>query len=628
MAMDCKSCEELLLDYVYGELDEPTARSVAAHLETCAACRRREGRYRATLARLDVLKGVEIPTESARTIRQALSREMLLAGPGSEVKSYGLFSRRHTLAAAAVLLVAAAIYVVMNLGGPGSITITRAAYAESEVRHVAYELTVFNSDLALVKDKRIIVNLQRGENLVRFTDVAAMIDPTSVRFTSDTDPLTTKVLEQNYEFDLATPAALLRRFIDQKVTCVTKDGQLIEGYLASYDLSGGASLAQVGQVTLPRPGPLRGPARSDRFVVNQSASYQTGNDFDPLSFPQQYWRDVPAARSLVLSAKPGKGETAIVSIDDLESIRLATIPKGLLVKPTLVWTVKTERPGPHNTVLAYQTRGFSWNADYVVTVGKGDVLDWQGWVTISNTSGTRYPDTKLKLIAGDVHRVTEEKPVDHFLMTRTEANAFGVADKAFEEKAFFEYHLYTLSEPTTLNNNQTKQLKLLRAADVKAQRRYVFEASRNPRNALVELEVWNKKENRLGMPLPKGRVRFRQLDPDDELQYIGQDAIDHTPKDEKITLKIGTVFDIVGERKGVRASATPRSRTETVTIPVRNHKSEPVVVIVREHPNPGDWNVSENNIKYEKVNVTTIEFPLEIPANSERSVTYTIRYQW
>jgi hypothetical protein len=313
-------------------------------------------------------------------------------------------------------------------------------------------------------------------------------------------------------------------------------------------------------------------------------------------------------------------------MDDLESIRLATIPKGLLVKPTLVWTVKTERPGPHDTVLAYQTRGFSWNADYVVTVGKGDVLDWQGWVTISNTSGTRYPDAKLKLIAGDVHRVTEKKPVVYDDFVNGMANAAKAADKAFEEKAFFEYHLYTLSEPTTLNNNQTKQLKLLRVTDVKAQRRYVFEAQVNPRNALVELEVWNKKENRLGMPLPKGRVRFRQLDPDDELQYIGQDTIDHTPKDEKITLKIGTVFDIVGERKGARQSATPRSRTETVTIPVRNHKNEPVVVIVREHPDVGDWTITESNIKYEKVNVTTIEFPLEIPANAERSVNYTIRY--
>jgi len=619
MAAECGSFEELILDYIYGELDESTAKSVAAHLATCAACRQTESRTRATLSRLDALKGERIPGQSARMIREALTREMLLAPAASEGATHGLFTRRRALAAAAVLLLAAALYIVMNPAGPGS----GRAYAESEVRHLSYELTVFNDNLALVKDKRLIVNLARGDTLVRFNDVAAMIDPTSVRFTSETDPVTTKVLEQNYEYDLATPEALLRRFIDQKVTCVSKDGQLIEGYLASYDLGSGAGVVRDEEqriVALNQSYQRRGAPTRQRLMRAEAQQWDTTNE-----------EEAPESGGcIVLSSKPGKGETAIVSIDDLESIRLASIPKGLLVKPTLVWVVKSDRPGPHNTVLSYLTSGFSWNADYVVTVGKGDVLDWQGWVTITNNSGTRYPDTKLKLIAGDVHRVVEGTGHGGGL---GEDQYFGLpedaeADKAFVEKAFFEYHLYTLNEPTTLNNNQTKQLKLLRAADVKAQRRYIFEADRNPTNAFVELEVWNKKENHLGMPLPKGRVRFRQLDPDDELQYIGEDTIDHTPKDEKVTLKLGSAFDVTGERKAVRQIPRARSRTLTMTVPVRNHKNEPVVVIVREHPNAGDWTITESNVKYEKVNVTTVEFPLEIPANAERAVTYTISNQW
>ena len=598
MAMDCGKCEERLLGYLYGELDDLEAGSVAAHLETCAKCDALERRFRATLGLLDTARETEaVPTASSEAARERLSREILIAKPGEGRTSYGLFDRRYVLGAAAVLLAAIVVYLVA--GGPERPFGPAGAFAEPRVEHVAYELTVFNEDLALVKDRRVIADLGVGEGLVRFTDVASQIDPTSVRFESTTDPVGTKVLEQNYEFDLATPGALLRKFIDEKIQCIAKDGLLTEGYLASYGMGSPAF----------RPEDVQ----SQRNRVQRTAP--------------QVW-STPTERSIVLSSERGRGKTVIVPVDDLTSIRLPTMPKGLQVKPTLVWKLRAGRAGRHDTLLTYQTSGFSWRADYVVTVAQGDVLDWRGWVTINNHSGTRYPDAKLKLIAGDVHKVVEAQPVLVMYNGQRKAGGGRGADKAFEEKAFFEYHLYTLSAPTTLNNMQTKQIKLLGAAGVRATRKYVFEARRNPTNALVELEVWNKKENNLGMPLPKGRVRFRQADPDGELEYIGQDSIDHTPKDEKLTLNIGAAFDVVGERTQVQFSRSGRTRTESYTIRVRNHKTVPVDVTVREHTGGGDWRITVTNTPEKKVDVNTIEFPVTVPANGEKTVSYTIFYRW
>ena len=213
--MDCKKCEELLLEYLYEELDELLAASVAAHLEKCAKCGALERRYRATLALLDAAREEEVPAASAEAARQMLSRQMLLAKPGEGRVSYGLFGPRYVLAAAAVLLAAIVVYIVT--GRPEPPFVGRPVFAEARVKHLSYELTVFNQDLALVKDRRVIADLQAGENLVRFSDVASQIDPTSVRFESTTDAVGTKVTEQNYDFDLATPGALLRKFIHEKI---------------------------------------------------------------------------------------------------------------------------------------------------------------------------------------------------------------------------------------------------------------------------------------------------------------------------------------------------------------------------------------------------------------------------
>ncbi len=639
MAIDCRQCEDLLLDYLYGELDDASSASVAAHVEGCEACGGRARAWRETMQALDAGKemgpgpltasGVLDPflLGAAESARQALAREMLLerAAPVPRERSPRRVVGLVLAAAAALLIVVGGYYLFVpekprvgdGRGGGGAGLIGAAAYA-AEVKRLGVQLTVFNDDLAIVRDKRNIVDLRRGENLVRFTDVAEMIDPTSVRFESLTDPVTTQVLEQNYEFDLATPGALLKKFIDREIACETKDGKLVEGYLASYDA------ASIAGGVLPGE---QAPPQVD--YVEEETLTREGR----MVMKRQVVRRRPASASpgsLVLTAKPGAGETSIVSLDDLTAIRLPEIPKGLLVKPTLVWNVKTEKPGAHDTTLLYQTRGFSWRADYVVTVGAGDVLEWNGWVTVNNNSGTAYADADLKLMAGEVHRVVEQDRRDSQggLMENAgkSGEPFDRADKAFEEKAFFEYHLYTLSAPTTLNNRQTKQIKLLKADGVKAARRYVFDANRNASRALVELEVWNKKENQLGLPLPKGRVRFRQADPDGDLEYVGEDSIEHTPKDEKLTLDIGAAFDITGERVLRRESSTGRQSTQSYVITVRNHKAAPVRVIVREHPLRGEWAVTTQSHPLDKIDQNTIEFPVDVPANGETVVSYTIRY--
>jgi hypothetical protein len=623
MPIDCKRCEEMILDHIYGDLDAAASGEVAAHLKGCAACAGKERELRSVLGRLDVLSGGEEMTPGrVEAIRRTLEREAEIDRLTQPRRgSYGIFSRRFVYSAAAVLLIAIAITLIMTIPGSdrdgGSL-----AWAGPVVKHLSYELTVFNDDLALVKDKRQIVQLAKGDSFVRFADVAALIDPTSVRFESITDPAGTKVVEQNYEFDLATPGAIFKKYVDRQVQCIGKDGRETSGFLASYDL--GAA----------QPAYYPNMASEEPFIAvqgNQPIADLGGRMGRQVLTQRRVVPPQPSPGSLTLTSEAGKGQSSIVSMDGLSTITFPTLPGGLLTKPTLVWKVRARKAGMHETLLAYQTRGFSWRADYVVTVNKDDVLDWQGWVTLTNRSGASFPDAKLKLIAGEVHRVTEQADLMMPYAPQAANRAVlrdAVEKKQFEEKTFFEYHLYTLSAPTSLNNNQTKQLKLLKADGVKSERKYIFDANRSATNALVQLVVWNKKENQLGMPLPKGVVRFRQADPDGEMEYIGTESIEHTPKDEKLELMIGSAFDVVGRRVLERESRSGTVYTQSWKFTLHNHKDAPVKVTVREHPSGGQWTLTVTNGKWDKIDQNTLECPVELPANGEAAVNYTIRYDY
>ena len=449
--------------------------------------------------------------------------------------------------------------------------------------------------MGLVKDQRMILHLRAGDNLVKFADVAASIDPTSVRLTSETDPTGIQVIEQNFEFDLASGDALLKRSLDRRVTCIGRDDkEVFEGFLVSYD---DKTLGLADRPPNPDP-------KSPRPRVQSVARRQ------------------------------------------LKAVRLDEMPTDLYTRPTLVWKLRARERGDYLTTLSYLCGEMVWQADYVATIrntGPGgiDTLDLAGWVTIDNRSGTSYDRAGLKLIAGDVNRVPDpwNSALDiadgtSRLGTKVHAvgDTWGHFRKEFVTKDFFEYKLYTLNQPSTIHNRQIKQLGLLRADGVKAKRLFVFDPqiSQNPAQLTVELAVKNEKANGLGLPLPKGRVMFVAADVEGESHFLARSQIDHTPKDEELELKLGRAFDVTGQYRFInRESPQPRELIETYEIRVRNHKDTQIHVRAVGHlAGHANWQVTRTTDEYTKHDFRTLYFDFPLAANSEKQITYTVDYQW
>jgi len=448
--------------------------------------------------------------------------------------------------------------------------------------------------MGLVKDQRMVLHLKQGDNVVKFADVAESIDPTSVRLASETDPAAIEVVEQNFEFDLASADALLKRSIERRITCIGKDEQpAVEGILLSYD--------------------------ADALVLADRAP-----DPDP---------------------KAPRPKTQSVARRTLKAIRLDEPPKDLYTRPTLVWKLRAKKPGDHLTTLSYLCGNMAWQADYVVTIVRsdpaaGDTLDLAGWVTIDNRSGATYQRAGLKLIAGDVNRVRDPwapmqatEDIFDFTVGFSRGGPANQADvrKEFVARELFEYKLYALNLPSTIKDQEIKQLGLLSATGVKARRRFVFDYEKDAQRLTTELVVKNEKANRLGKPLPKGRVTFVALDAEGESQFLGRDAIDHTPKDEELTLKLGQAFDVTGQYRGVETrSPGPRQMVETCEIRVRNHKDTEIRVRAVGHARVANanWEVTKSSDEYAKHDFRTIYFDFPLAANSEKVITYTIQYQW
>ena len=440
---------------------------------------------------------------------------------------------------------------------------------------------------AMIRQERS-VDLKQGANRLDFRDVAAYIDPTTVTFESLTAPTGTRVIEQSFQFDLVSTAKLMERYIDQTIT---------------VDQLAGSSVSSV-----------------------------TG-------------RLLSAQGGLVLSSADGQ----LHAINSYQNVHFPTLPGGLMTRPTLVWDIDADRAGRQDTRITYQTSGITWWADYNLVFSKGadennGFVDVGAWVSILNRSGTRYADARLKLIAGDVHRA-EPQPSPLQMKHMSEA---AVQANGFSEQSFFEFHLYTLGRPTTISDNATKQIELFPAVrHVAAKKLLVYYGAPQfrsysdvvtnrdlgtPMNTKVDvyLELANRKAAGLGVPLPAGRVRVSQLDKaDDALEFIGEDVIDHTPKDETVRVKLGTAFDVVGERRQVDFQINGRRIEETIEIKVRNHKQEPVDVLVRETLFRWSKNdVVESTHRYERDDARTVHFPVTIPADGETVVRYKVRYTW
>jgi hypothetical protein len=346
-------------------------------------------------------------------------------------------------------------------------------------------LTVYSNNLALVREVRTI-QLPKGTSEVRFTDVAAAIDPTSVHFTSLTDPENVDLIEQNYEYDLLSPNKMLQKYIDQDITVHTE-----------------------------QDGPFQG-------------------------------RLLSASQKAIMLQMTG-GTIKSIAIDPIISIDYPALPGGLITRPTLVWLVNNQKAGEHKAEVSYLTANMSWHAEYVAVCKKNDsLLELNSWVSIDNQSGADYDNAKLKLIAGDVHRA--EPPPGRLMAKGFDMMAEQAAPQ-FEEKQFFEYHLYTLQRRATVKNNQIKQISLFPPAEIKADKIYCYNGAHHGDAVRVTLAFQNSKGSGPGIPLPKGKVRvYKQDDADKSPEFVGEDLIAHTPQDEKVRIQLGNSFDIKGER--------------------------------------------------------------------------------
>ena len=441
-------------------------------------------------------------------------------------------------------------------------------------------VTVYNSNLALVRDVRQI-HLEGGVLTLRFEDVAASILPATVHFRSLSDPAKLRVIEQNYEYDLLDPQKLLQKYVGREITLVVRETD-----------SGSTRWVETKALLLSDNG---GPV------------WKIGNE--------------------------------IVTGMTAESYRFPDLPDNLYSRPTLVWTLDSRGSGAQRVEASYLTNNLNWSADYVLTVGRDEkVADLDGWVTLVNNSGATYRDAKLQLVAGEVHRTPQaESAMRDMLVKEMSAPA---AKPAFEQEAFSEFHLYTLGRRTSIQNNESKQISLLSGTNIPVEKYLAVEGQpyfyRNPQgigNAIPQpVKVFyrfkNDEKSGLGMPLPAGTVRVYQADSKGEVEFGGEDTINHTPKDEAVRIYVGNAFDVVCERKQTDYKKLASNLYELeYEITLRNHKDSAVNVEVRE-PVGGDWDVLNANYKWTKLDASTIGFQIPIDKNQTATLDYRVRVKW
>jgi len=440
-------------------------------------------------------------------------------------------------------------------------------------------VTVYNSNIALVRDVRQLA-LPSGAFRLKFMDIAATVNPATVHFRSLTEPEKLGVIEQNYEYDLLEPAKLLHKYVGKEVTLVR-----------SYQENNTTKREEI---------------KATLLADNNGPVWKIGND--------------------------------IVTGMFAESYRFPEVPANLFDRPTLLMSLDNSGARKHQIEASYLATNLSWNADYVLTVARDDkAADLDGWVTLANNSGTAFHNARLQLVAGELNRLpVPSAPVN----SRAQAVTGMAAKEQFQQEAFSEYHLYTLGRRTSVEDKETKQISLLQGSGVPVEKvlmvngqNFYYHNQYNPGSpqkdpVMVFYKFKNEEKTGLGMPLPAGNLRVYQKDSKGGVLFIGEDHIDHTPKDETITVHIGNAFDVVAERK-----QTDYKRIDThvwemeFEITLRNHKDSPITVEVNE-PIGGDWEMLSSTYKFTKTAAWAAQFRVPVDKNGTSVLKYRIRARW
>ena len=441
-------------------------------------------------------------------------------------------------------------------------------------------ITVYNSNLGLVRETRRLT-LPQGRIALRFADVTAQIRPETVHLASLTAPAALRILEQNYQYDLLNPAKLLDKFVGKEITLVM------------------------------------------RHYANNTESFEPVQATLLSNNGGQVWRI--------------NGQI-VINPTNITEMRFPDLPRNLVATPTLVWDVENRESGSQMVEASYLTAGMNWRADYVLLVNADDTKgDLQGWVTLTNASGATFEDARLQLVAGDVNRVSDQRTYD---MAVAMARKSAESESQFQEQGFFEYHMYTLQRPTSIRDNETKQVSLLEAAGFEVKKEFVLNGQRyyytnynNPGQPIKEkvgvyVQFRNSQQNKLGMPLPAGTIRLYKKDDKGNQQFIGEDRIDHTPKDEDVRVKVGDAFDIVAERKQTDYKVIARNVYEyAYEIKIRNHKDSPISVVVNE-PIGGDWEMISSTFEAKKTAAFAAQFNVTVAKDGEATLSYRVRVRY
>ena len=458
-------------------------------------------------------------------------------------------------------------------------------------------LTIYNQNFAVVRDT-VPLELKSGVNEVRFANATAHLEPDSVILRDPLGKRALQILEQNYRNDP----------VSQELLLSLNEGKTID--FVNERLKENTTIREIIPGKIIRSGYVPGGG-AEQPIIELYGRLQFTLPGQPLF--------------------PSLGDDTIL-------------------KPTLNWLLRADKPGKLDAEVSYVTEGFTWESDYnLVAPEKGDTVDLIGWITMNNQSGKTFENAKIKLMAGDVNKIQPPHRYDRMMKMANVPMALGMAEPVVSEKSFDEFHLYTLARATTLRDRETKQVEFVRAESVKAPSIYVYDGAeagyrfyggrnndpgygtQSNKKIWVMREFVNAETNHLGIALPKGKLRFYRRGDDGQLEFTGENEIDHTPRNETIRVRTGNSFDLVGERKPTdfKTDRSDKWMTETFEIKLRNRKKEAVEIRVVEHLYRwNNWNITAKSDEFKKTDAQTIEFRVPVKPDEEKTITYTVHYSW